>query len=112
MLSIGGGPNQYKDADGHFSLSLWQSRVNRFEGIDFSAYIADGTVMGHYLVDEPNDPTNWNGVPIPGETVEAMAQYSKELLAGPADRRARWSLRISPRPESRITISMPPGPST
>jgi hypothetical protein len=78
MLAIGGGPNQYKDADGHFSLPLWQSRVSRFEGIDFSAYIADGTVMGHYLVDEPNDPANWNGVPIPGETVEAMAQYSKQ----------------------------------
>ena len=79
MLAIGGGPNQYKDADGHFSLPLWQSRVSRFEGIDFSAYIADGTVMSHYLVDEPNDPANWNGVPIPGETVEAMAQYSKQL---------------------------------
>jgi hypothetical protein len=78
MLAIGGGPNQYKDADGRFSLPLWQSRVSRFEGIDFSAYIADGTVMGHYLVDEPNDPANWNGVPIPGETVEAMAQYSKQ----------------------------------
>ncbi len=79
VLSLAGGPNQYKDADGHFSLSLWQSRVNRYEDIDFSAYIADGTVMGHYLVDEPNDPTNWGGVPIPGETVEAMAQYSKSL---------------------------------
>jgi hypothetical protein len=78
MLAIGGGPNQYKDAEGHFSLPLWQSRVSRFEGIDFSAYIADGTVMGHYLVDEPNDPANWSGVPIPGETVEAMAQYSKQ----------------------------------
>jgi hypothetical protein len=78
-LAIGGGPNQYKDADGHFSFPLWQSRVSRFEGLDFSAYIADGTVMAHYLVDEPNDPTNWNGVPIPGDAVEAMAQYSKQL---------------------------------
>jgi hypothetical protein len=79
VLSIAGGPNQYKDADGHFSFSLWQSRVNRYEGIDFSGYIADSTVMGHYLVDEPNDPNNWGGVPIHGETVEAMAQYSKQL---------------------------------
>ena len=79
MLSIAGGPNQYKDADGHFSFSLWQSRVNRYQNIDFSAYIDDGTVMGHYMVDEPNDPTNWNGVPIPGQTVEAMAEYSKQL---------------------------------
>jgi hypothetical protein len=79
LLSIAGGPNQYKDADGHFSFPLWQSRVNRYEGIDFSAYIADGTLIGHYLVDEPNDPNNWGGVPIPGEMVEAMAEYSKQL---------------------------------
>lgn len=79
VLVLAGGPNQYKDAEGHFSFSLWQSKVNRFKTLDFSAYVQDGTVMGHYLVDEPNDANNWAGVPIPGETVEAMAQYSKQL---------------------------------
>ena len=79
VLVLAGGPNQYKDAEGHFSFSLWQSKVNRFKTLDFSAYVQDGTVMGHYLVDEPNDANNWAGIPIPGETVEAMAQYSKQL---------------------------------
>lgn len=78
-LLLAGGPNQYKDADGHFSLTLWQARVDRYRDIDFSAYVQDGTVFGHYLIDEPNDPNNWNGVPIPGSTVEAMARYSKEI---------------------------------
>ena len=79
VLMFAGSQIHYKDADGHFSLSLWQARVDRYRGMDFSSYVADGTVIGHYLVDEPNDPVNWNNQPIPGATLEAMAQYSKQL---------------------------------
>jgi hypothetical protein len=31
------------------------------------------------LIDEPNDPSNWGGQPVPGSTVEAMAKYSKQI---------------------------------
>jgi hypothetical protein len=79
VLVLSGGQSNYKDAEGHFSLSLWQGRVDRYKGVNFSAYIDDGTVIGHYMVDEPNDPANWNGQPISGATLEAMAQYSKQL---------------------------------
>jgi hypothetical protein len=79
VLVLAGGPNNYKDAEGHFSLELWRARVDRFKDVDFSSYVADETVFGHYLLDEPNDPSNWNGEPIPGDTVEAMARYSKQL---------------------------------
>jgi len=74
------GPNSfYKDADGHFSMSKWKARIDRYRDVDFSSYIRDGTVIAHVLVDEPNDPTNWNGQPIPPSTVETMAQYSKSI---------------------------------
>ncbi|HEX2218771.1 MAG TPA: PxKF domain-containing protein [Gemmatimonadales bacterium] len=79
VLVLAGGPNNYKDAEGHFSFSLWRSRVDRFRSVDFASFVADGTVFGHYLLDEPNDASNWNGEPIPGDTVEAMARYSKEI---------------------------------
>jgi hypothetical protein len=79
VLVLAGGPNNYKDAEGHFSFSLWRSRVDRFRSVDFSSFVADGTVFGHYLLDEPNDAANWNGEPIPGDTVEAMARYSKQI---------------------------------
>lgn len=79
VLVLAGGPNNYKDAEGHFSFDLWRSRVDRYRTVDFSSFIADGTVFGHYLLDEPNDPSNWNGEPISGDTLEAMAQYSKQI---------------------------------
>jgi hypothetical protein len=79
VLSMAGNEKNFKDRDGHFSLSMWKSRIDRFRGVDFSAYIDDGTLIGHYLIDEPNDPRNWAGDPVPGSMVETMAAYSKEL---------------------------------
>ena len=67
----------YKDAAGHFSLTKWKARIDRYRNTNFNAYISDGTLIGHYLVDEPNDPANWNGRPISGDVVDEMARYSK-----------------------------------
>jgi hypothetical protein len=79
VLMLAGNERTYKDGDGHFSLSKWKERVNRFRGVNFSSYIADGTIIGHYVLDEPNDPANWNGVPVSGAVVEEMAKHSKQL---------------------------------
>lgn len=79
VLMLAGNEKYYKDASGHFSLSMWKARVDRFKGVNFSSYVTDGTVVAHYLIDEPNDPYNWNGQPIPPATLEQMAQYSKQL---------------------------------
>jgi hypothetical protein len=79
VVSFSGNEKYYKDAAGHFSMTKWKARVARFKNIDFSSYIKDGTIVGHYLIDEPNDPRNWNGQPVSGSTVDQMAQYSKQL---------------------------------
>jgi hypothetical protein len=79
VLNLAGGQSRYKDGSGHFSFSLWKASVDRFKGINFASYIDDGTIIGHYLVDEPNDATNWSGDPISGSMVDAMAGYSKQL---------------------------------
>lgn len=79
VLMMVGNEQYYKDADGHFSLTKWKQRVDRYRGVDFSSYVKDGTIIAHYLIDEPNDPANWNGQPIPGSTVDEMARYSKQL---------------------------------
>jgi len=78
VLMFAGNERYYKEA-GHFSLDKWKARVNRYKGIDFSSYIDDGTIIGHYMIDEPNDPANWNGKPVPPSLVEEMAKYSKQL---------------------------------
>lgn len=77
-LMMAGPDFLYKDGDGHFSLAKWKARIDRYRNVDFESYIRDGTLVGHYLIDEPNDPSNWNGRPIPGTTIDEMARYSKQ----------------------------------
>jgi hypothetical protein len=79
ILSLAGKETNYLDGDHHFSLTLWKQRVDRFKGVDITSFIEDGTVIGHYIIDEPNDPKNWGGRPVPGSMVEQMAAYSKQL---------------------------------
>jgi hypothetical protein len=78
ILALSGSPKYYLDGK-YFSLSKWKERVNRYRGINFRSYIDDGTIVGHYLIDEPNDPANWGGREVSASTVEEMAKYSKSL---------------------------------
>jgi hypothetical protein len=79
VLAMAGYEGHFKDRNGHFSLSMWKDRIDRYKGVDFSSYIEDGTIIGHYMIDEPNDPVNWTNQPVPGPMLEEMAAYSKEL---------------------------------
>jgi hypothetical protein len=69
----------YKDDRGHFSISKWKARIDRYKNIDFSSYVSDGTIVAHFMIDEPQDKKNWNGVPLTGAELEEMAKYSKQL---------------------------------
>lgn len=79
VLTLVGSPVNFTNADGTFNFSRWKARVDRYSGIDFNSYISDGTVIGHYLIDQPQCSTCWGGQAIPRDTVEAMAQYSKSI---------------------------------
>jgi hypothetical protein len=68
-----------KNADGTFSLSKWKSLVSRYRNINLGPYIADGTILGHYLIDEPHREKRWGGKAISQATIEEMARYSKQL---------------------------------
>lgn len=83
VVKLAGGADSWvKNADGTFSFTKWKSMVDRFKAINFSSYIADGTVLGHMLIDEPNRTAKWGGKIIPQATLEAMAKYSKQLWPG------------------------------
>jgi hypothetical protein len=84
VLSLSGSQRYYKDSDGHFSFTKWKARVDRFRNVRFSSYITDGTIVGHYLIDEPQDAANFNGRKVGGATLEAMAKYSKQIWPGMA----------------------------
>lgn len=80
ILKMHMGADKYvKNADGTFSLSKWKSLVDRFRTVNLGPYISDGTLMGHFLIDEPGRPAKWGGKIIPQATVEAMAAYSKQF---------------------------------
>jgi hypothetical protein len=71
-----------KNPDGTFSLSKWEALVARYRNVNLGPYIDDGTILGHYLIDEPHRASRWGGKIIPPSTLEAMAKYSKQLWPG------------------------------
>ena len=79
VLMMAGSQPNYLNADGTFSLSKWKERIDRYRGIDFSSYVKDGTIIAHYLMDEPYDPANYAGEAVPGATLDEMARYSKSI---------------------------------
>ena len=78
MLTFTGADNAYKDSSG-FSLTKWKQRVDRFRGLNLTPYVADGTIVGHFLMDEPSDPSNWYGNRVSLPDIDEMARYSKEI---------------------------------
>ena len=74
-----GSQAQWVNANGTFSLDKWKARLLPYRSINFSSYIADGTIIGNYLIDEPNDPTNWAGTTVSPATLDEMAMYSKQI---------------------------------
>jgi hypothetical protein len=79
IVSFVGADNNYQNSNKSFSLAKWKQRLEPYRGVDFSSYIADGTIIGHYILDEPHDPTNWGGTVVSPATVDEMARYSKQL---------------------------------
>jgi hypothetical protein len=80
VLKMCKGADSYvKNADGTFSLTKWKSLVDRFKKVNLGPYISDGTLMSHFLIDEPHRTAKWGGKIISQATLEAMAQYSKNI---------------------------------
>jgi len=77
VVMFAGYEGHYK-TNGYFDLRKWKARIDRYKGVDFSSYVRDGTVIAHYLIDEPNDPANWRRKPVTPSMLEEMARYSKQ----------------------------------
>jgi hypothetical protein len=61
-----------------FSMEKWKARMDRFSAMDLNSYIEDGTLIGHFLLDEPQDRSNWNGNVVTPAQIDEMGRYSKE----------------------------------
>jgi hypothetical protein len=78
FISFSGNEQHNRDANG-FSLEKWKQRIDRFRGVDLTSYIDDGTIIGHFIMDEPDDKSNWNGKKVPQPQIEEIAAYSKQV---------------------------------
>ena len=79
FISFTGNQQFWRDSNGGFSLANWKERVDRFRGVDLTPYIAEGTILGHFVLDEPEDKTNWNDTQVPPAMIEEIAAYSKQI---------------------------------
>jgi len=74
-----GSQGHYRSADGTFDLDRWKSAVDEFRNVDFTEFVADGTVVGHQLVSEAKAQAQWGGSVISNNVLDEMARYSKEI---------------------------------
>ena len=79
IIRLVGGHSKYRLKNGSFGMEEWKARLEPYRDIDFSSYIEDGTIVGHYILDEPHDRSNWGGTLVSRTTIDEMAKYSKEL---------------------------------
>ena len=77
LLKLAGSESSYKNPDGTFNLTKWKAQVDRFRNVNFSSYVTDGTIVAHYMVDEPHFKGRWGDKTIPGATLEEAAKHSK-----------------------------------
>jgi hypothetical protein len=68
-----------RNSNGTFSLTKWKDLVGRYRNVQLGPYIADGTIVGHFLIDEPHRASRWGGKAISQATLEEMAKFSKQL---------------------------------
>jgi hypothetical protein len=82
VIKMSMGSDKYiTNSDGTFSLTKWKGLVDRFKKVkaELGPFISDGTLLGHFIIDEPQRAVRWGGKIISHATVEAMAQYSKDI---------------------------------
>jgi hypothetical protein len=80
VIKLCKGHDRYvQNDDRTFSLTKWKALVDQYKSVDLAPYIADGTIVGHYLIDEPHRTERWGGKIISQATLEEMAKHSKQI---------------------------------
>jgi len=69
---------EHINPSGTFNWDLWTEIIDRFQDFDFSPYVNDGTIIAHYLIDEPKARGSWGGQAIHNQVLDNMAGYSKQ----------------------------------
>lgn len=79
LIKLAGPRRLFQNQDGSFSLEMWKRNIDRLRGVNLASYVADGTVIGAELVNEPHVRGKWGGRMITKEQLEAAAAYVKSI---------------------------------
>lgn len=74
-------PNSKIIVNGVFSFNAYKACAEQYRNVDLSPYIDDGTLIGIYVIDEPNHKTRWglaNGIPM--ATVDDLCAIWKGMF--------------------------------
>ena len=61
FIRLTGSSSRFQNPDGSFSLELWKRDHDLLRGFDFAPSVADGTVVGAELINEPHVRSKWGG---------------------------------------------------
>ena len=79
FVQFAGRTKHYQNRNGSFSIEKFKKLLRAYKGLKLDSYIADGTLAGHMMIDEPSDKSNWNGRPMSHKQVEEAAKASKAI---------------------------------
>jgi hypothetical protein len=82
ILAMTGGPSTRYTTNGKFDMAKWKNRMNSYKTATIrnavAAAVADGTIIGNQLIDEPETP-RWGGN-VSKSTIDQMATYAKDIF--------------------------------
>jgi len=82
VLAMTGGPSTDFTTGGKFDFGKWKNRMNTFKTSAIqnavAAGVADGTILGNTVIDEPETP-KWGGV-VTKSLIDQMATYVKNIF--------------------------------
>lgn len=82
VLAMTGGPSTDFTTGGKFDFGKWKNRMNTFKTTTIknavAAAVADGTIIGNTMIDEPETP-KWGGV-VTKSLIDQMATYVKNIF--------------------------------
>ena len=79
VISFVSKKESHQNPDETINVDMWKAAIDEYAGIDLSSYVADGTLLAHYMTDEPKSRGSWGGEIVHNEDIDEMARYSKSL---------------------------------
>lgn len=79
IVKLAGPRRLFQNQDGAFSLEMWKRNIDRLRAVNLASSVADGTVIGAELVNEPHVRGKWGGRIITKAQLEAAAAYAKSI---------------------------------